>query len=282
MSLERFFVYSFAVHVLIAAAIIFSIPHGKENRKGGEIFTKLVSPDEFLAQKHVVVPLPKMGAEPYAPPKSAGPAPVIRGKGKLTEKRTFREETKKLSGSSKGNSHNLSSQPSVKRGYSGSPGETMSGPARDRNIPKAEDKPETSLREKLFDRNIISDLAKKNIEKEEKEKKVKTFTFDTSEYKFLIYNRRLKERIESIWIYPHDAVVKGVYGDLVIRFTIKKNGRLGAIELVRTSGHKNLDDAAMKALKDGEPYWPLPEEWGMEAYTIVGHFFYTIYGYYIM
>ncbi|MEW6067576.1 MAG: energy transducer TonB [Nitrospirota bacterium] len=134
------------------------------------------------------------------------------------------------------------------------------------------------LREKIFDRNIIGDIAKKNVEKEKKER---ALTFDTEEYKFLIYNRRLKERIESIWVYPPDAAARGIYGDLVISFTIKKNGRLGAIEVLRTSGHQNLDDAAIKALKDGEPYWPLPDEWGMDAYTIKGHFIYTIYGYYI-
>jgi protein TonB len=141
---------------------------------------------------------------------------------------------------------------------------------------------EVPMREKLFDKNVIGDLAKKYIEKEDKEKKSKIFTFDASEYKFLIYNRRLKERIENIWIYPPEAAAKGIYGDLVIKFTIMKNGKLGSVELARTSGHKNLDDAAMKALKDGEPYWPLPEEWGMENYTIEGHFIYTIYGSYIM
>lgn len=136
-----------------------------------------------------------------------------------------------------------------------------------------------SLREKLFDESIIGSLAKKDMKKEEREEKV--FTFDAKEYKFLLYNKRLKERIESIWIYPPDAAAKGIFGDLVIRFSIKKNGRLGEIELIRTSGHKSLDDAAIKALRDGEPYWPLPEEWGMDIYTIVGHFIYTIHGYYI-
>jgi protein TonB len=104
-------------------------------------------------------------------------------------------------------------------------------------------------------------------------------TFDTAEYRFAGYMRKLKEKIESIWEYPADARKKGLYGDLRIRFTIKKDGRLGAIELLRTSGYKSLDDAAMKALKDGEPYWPLPDEWQMESYTISGHFIYTMYGY---
>ena len=121
-------------------------------------------------------------------------------------------------------------------------------------------------------------------EKSEREKrgvKKRSLTLNTKDYKFLIYNKRLKERIESIWIYPNEAASRGIYGDLVIRFTIKKNGTLGAVELMRTSGHQNLDTAAIKALKDGEPYWPLPDEWGMDAYTIVGHFVYTIYGYYL-
>ena len=135
----------------------------------------------------------------------------------------------------------------------------------------------------MFDKGVIGDLAKRDVEKEErgKKEKGKSFSFDTDEFKFLIYNRRLKERIESIWIYPSEAASKGIYGDLIIRFTIKKNGQLGAVELVRTSGHKSLDDAAIKALKDGAPYWPLPKEWNLEGYTIEGHFIYTIYGYYI-
>ena len=139
----------------------------------------------------------------------------------------------------------------------------------------------TPLREKLFDTSIIGDLAKREVEKKDKEKKDTSFTFDAREYKFLLYNRRLKERIERIWVYPPDAAAQGIYGDLILRFTIKKDGTISAVELVRTSGHKNLDDSAMRALKDGSPYWPLPDEWGMESYTIEGHFIYTLYGYYI-
>jgi protein TonB len=135
------------------------------------------------------------------------------------------------------------------------------------------------MREKLFDRGVISEFAKRAPPEDEKKKKI--FTFDTSEYRFLLYNRRLKEKIESVWKYPPEEAAQGIYGDLVIRFVIKKNGRIGDIELVRTSGHKKLDDAAIQALKEGEPYWPLPDEWGMKTYAIVGHFVYTIYGYHI-
>jgi protein TonB len=128
----------------------------------------------------------------------------------------------------------------------------------------------------LFDKNIIGNIAKRNIEKGKKVNKGKPITLDTKEYKFWNYNQRLKERIESAWHYPEEAAQKGIYGDLVIKFTIRKNGQLGAAEIVRGSGYPILDKAALEALNEASPYWPLPEEWGMDAYTIEGNFVYTL------
>jgi protein TonB len=140
------------------------------------------------------------------------------------------------------------------------------------------DKPGYLDRAKLFDKEVIGESARKEVAGGQK-KKDDAITFDTSNYRYLGYMRNLKEKIQSIWVYPPEAAAKGIYGDLQIRFTILKNGKLGAVDLERTSGHKMLDDAAIKALRDGEPYWPIPEAWGMESYTILGHFFYTMYGY---
>ncbi|HYA26376.1 MAG TPA: energy transducer TonB, partial [Thermodesulfovibrionales bacterium] len=61
----------------------------------------------------------------------------------------------------------------------------------------------------------------------------------------------------------------------------KKDGRLGDVEIMRGSGHPDLDKAAMQALKDGELYWPLPVEWGKDELIVHGHFVYTNYGAYI-
>ncbi len=135
-------------------------------------------------------------------------------------------------------------------------------------------------RDKLFDQGIIEGEARKGSGSPGKAgEKDSPVTFDTKEYRFAGYMTRLREKIESIWVYPPEAAQRGIYGDLKIQFTIRKDGRLGEIRLVRTSGYKMLDDAAIKALKDGEAYWPLPEEWHMDSYTILGHFVYTLYGY---
>ncbi len=142
-------------------------------------------------------------------------------------------------------------------------------------IPKSSGQSETLA--KLFDRELIKEQVKKEAEKE----KPPEVTFDTKEFRYQGYMNRLKEKIESIWMYPASAAERGIYGDLYIRFSIKKDGSLGRVDLVRTSGYRELDDAAMKALYNAAPYWPLPPEWGLDEFIIEGHFIYTLYGYYI-
>jgi len=92
----------------------------------------------------------------------------------------------------------------------------------------------------------------------------------------------LKDRIESIWKYPKEAARRGISGDLYIEFSIKRDGSLGEVRLIRTSGYKDLDKAAMKALKDGEPYWPLPDNWKGDDLSITGHFIYITGKFYVM
>ena len=123
----------------------------------------------------------------------------------------------------------------------------------------------------LFDREVIEKYASKVPRPE------KGLTFDTSEFKHRGYMRILKEKIESIWKYPKAAVRQNRSGDLYIMFTIKRNGELGDVEILRTSGHRSLDMAAIQALKDAEPFWPLPDDWPEDRLEIKGHFIY-LYG----
>jgi protein TonB len=110
----------------------------------------------------------------------------------------------------------------------------------------------------------------------------KGLTFDTSEFQYRGYMRLLREKIESIWKYPSEAAKRGISGDLYIRFEIKRDGTLADIELMRTSGYRDLDEAAIKALKDAQPYWPLPDGFEKETLEIKGHFIYIQGQRYIM
>ena len=120
----------------------------------------------------------------------------------------------------------------------------------------------------LFDKKTIDKFAR------EGSRAKKGLTFDTSGFRHRGYMRMLRERIEDIWKYPKEAAQRGLSGDLFIKFTITKDGRLGETEIVRTSGHRELDEAAMKALKNAEPFWPLPDDWDKDTLEIKGHFIY--------
>jgi protein TonB len=158
------------------------------------------------------------------------------------------------------------------KGYQKENGEQLSGKSLQPGVQQ------TPIRDRLFDRDIIAKLSKKD---QEGIKNGSSITFDSEEFKYYGYMQRLKEKIESIWKYPSDSAARGEYGDLYIQFTIKKNGKIGAVELVKTSGYPSLDTAAIKALREADPYWPLPDAMGKESLTITGHFVYVHGGYYI-
>jgi len=129
----------------------------------------------------------------------------------------------------------------------------------------------------LFDKETIEKYAKKDIERKEK-----GLTFEAPELRHRGYMSMLKEKIENVWKYPEDAALKGITGDLYIMFSILRDGRLGEARVVRTSGFRDLDDAALRAVKDAEPYWPLPDDWEEDELPITGHFIYVIGGGYIL
>jgi protein TonB len=123
----------------------------------------------------------------------------------------------------------------------------------------------------LFDRNIIEKFARKGTPFQ------KGLSFDTAEFKHRGYMKMLQGRIEDIWKYPKEAARRGISGDLYVSFTIRRDGKLEEIEIVRTSGYSFLDEAVIKAIRKAEPFWPLPKDWEDDTLEIKGHFIY-VYG----
>jgi protein TonB len=93
-------------------------------------------------------------------------------------------------------------------------------------------------------------------------------TLDTDEFKFISYNRWLKIKVESVLSYPELAAMSGYQGTLYIKFDIMKDGSLGNLELLKSSGYKILDDEALRAIRASAPFQPLPDDWHMERYSI--------------
>ena len=114
--------------------------------------------------------------------------------------------------------------------------------------------------------NDIEELARKGMP--EKKPGDNSVTLDTDEFKFISYNRWLKVKVESVLRYPELAAISGYQGTLYIQFDIKKDGTLGAVEVLKSSGYKILDDEAVRSITDSAPFQPLPDTWHMDTYSI--------------
>ncbi len=114
--------------------------------------------------------------------------------------------------------------------------------------------------------NDIEELARKGMPAQQPGDD--SVTLDTDEFKFISYNRWLKIKVESVLSYPELAAVSGYQGTLYIKFVILKNGSLGDVEVLQSSGYKILDDEALRAIRAAAPFQPLPDSWGMDRYPI--------------
>lgn len=71
--------------------------------------------------------------------------------------------------------------------------------------------------------------------------------------------RRKIERIGNL-NYPEKAKRQGVYGSLSLKVAINADGTVNQILVLRSSGHKILDDAAVRIVRLAAPYAPLTNE----------------------
>jgi protein TonB len=281
LTIKKFFAISVLVHLAILITI-YLMPAPVE-KKPKEFQARLVTPEEM--PRPLIIPPQRMRPVPVPPPavKRRRPLPPIPRRERRTpmtppppvRRKPSPPATPTVPGEGRGTGKTATEKPPQGTGGTGRAG-TGTGASKQKS--KGQMKP--FGRNELFDRGVTEEIARKGSESSGTEgEEEKPVTFDTKEYRFAGYMTKLKEKIESIWVYPPEAAQRGIYGDLKIQFTINKDGTLGEVRLIRTSGYKMLDDAAIKALRDGEPYWPLPDSWHMNSYTILGHFVYSLYGY---
>ena len=84
------------------------------------------------------------------------------------------------------------------------------------------------------------------------------------------YLAALRARIERGKFYPLVSRRRGEEGKIVIGFVIRKNGELTDLTVIKSSGVRRLDNAALKTLRKITPFKPIPgilmrEKWGLSV-----------------
>ncbi len=95
--------------------------------------------------------------------------------------------------------------------------------------------------------------------KKEKHRFISASTKTFRDAAYLDSWRRKIERVGNL-NYPDAAKRKGLSGGLIMDVAINANGTIREINVLRSSGHKILDDAAIRIVRLASPYAPLPKE----------------------
>jgi protein TonB len=92
--------------------------------------------------------------------------------------------------------------------------------------------------------------------------KRKAISASTKEYKYAAYLDAWRRKVERIGNlnYPDQAKRNSLYGNLVLHVAVLADGSVERIRVLHSSGHKILDDAAVRIVRMSAPFSPFPEE----------------------
>ncbi|WP_316367960.1 energy transducer TonB [Candidatus Thiodiazotropha sp. CDECU1] len=92
--------------------------------------------------------------------------------------------------------------------------------------------------------------------------KRKSINASTKEYKYAAYLDAWRRKVERIGNlnYPDQAKRSKLYGNLVLHVAVKADGSVEHVKVLHSSGHKILDDAAVRIVRLAAPFSPFPNE----------------------
>ncbi len=90
---------------------------------------------------------------------------------------------------------------------------------------------------------------------------------------FAPFMKKLQRDIKLNWKPPK----KNESNRVVLLFTVSKNGKVSNIKVLKSSGYKDVDKAAIKAVKDTAPFQPLPAEFEDNQVDIHFKFDYNVF-----
>jgi len=99
-------------------------------------------------------------------------------------------------------------------------------------------------------------------ENQNNQKRIKSISANTNEYIYRLYFDAWMQKVEQIGAmnYPKEASELGMFGSLRLTVSLNSDGKIEKLFINKSSGHQELDQAALNIVKLGEPYARFPAE----------------------
>jgi protein TonB len=149
--------------------------------------------------------------------------------------------------------------------------EMLTTRSADRSIATASEMPDQPNLKAPTEREIIErklEMARlaqeiqRETEQYAKRPKRKYISANTKEYEYASYMAAWVARIERIGNlnYPDEARRQDLHGQLVLTVGLNRDGSVKSVDIIQPSGHKVLDDAAIRIVNLATPFNPLPKK----------------------
>ena len=138
--------------------------------------------------------------------------------------------------------------------------------APDDNRPSAMELVQNSL-----EMAALSTEVQRKLETRAKRPKRTFISANTREYKYAAYMEAWRAKVERVGNlnYPEEARRRKIFGQLVLDVALNPDGKINQITIRNSSGHKVLDDAAIRIVELAAPYARFPD--AIRAETDVLH-----------
>ena len=92
--------------------------------------------------------------------------------------------------------------------------------------------------------------------------RIRSISANTTDYIYKLYFDAWRQKVEKIGSmnYPKEAAELGMFGSLRLTVSLNSDGTIKNLFINKSSGHKELDLAALNIVKLGEPYARFPAE----------------------
>ncbi len=103
-----------------------------------------------------------------------------------------------------------------------------------------------------------------------------TISLETKDKRYRSYAKSIKARLTQHWQYPHEAWENLIEGDVLIIFSLDRQGHLKGLNILQPSQHDILDTETTRTIRDAAPFPPFPGSVIVKKLNIKANFAYRL------